>query len=171
MKLSRLDYDFYRQDVLKVAPGLIGKYLVRKFEDGQIIRRMITEVEAYRGEEDMGCHANKGRTARTEIMYHGGGVIYVYLIYGMYWMLNFVTGQENNPQAVLIRGLDEAWGPGKIGRLLKIDGSFYGTSLVDSGKIWIEDNGSMAEHIAQTRIGIDYAGEIWKNKLWRFILK
>ncbi len=61
--------------------------------------------------------------------------------------------------------------PEKLPGYLKIDASFYGTSLVDSGKIWIEDNGSMAEHIAQTRIGIDYAGEIWKNKIWRFILK
>ncbi len=65
MQSTRLDYDFYRQDVLQVAPGLIGKNLFRKFEDGQIIRRMITEVEAYRGEEDMGCHASKGRTSRN----------------------------------------------------------------------------------------------------------
>jgi DNA-3-methyladenine glycosylase len=171
MKLSKLGYDFYRQDVLDVAPGLIGKYLVRKLEDGRIIRRMITEVEAYRGEEDLGCHASKGRTARTEVMYQPGGVIYVYLIYGMYWMLNFVTSQRNNPQAVLIRGLDGIWGPGKITRGLKIDGSFYGASLVDSANIWVEDNGSVVEYIAKTRIGIDYAGEIWKNKLWRFIMK
>lgn len=171
MKKAKLSYDFYRQDVLKVAPGLIGKFLVRKHEDGQVIRRMITEVEAYRGEEDLGCHASKGRTARTEVMYQPGGVIYVYLIYGMYWMLNFVTGQKNNPQAVLIRGLDGIWGPGKITRYFKINGSFYGASLVDSGNIWIEDDGRMVEYIAKTRIGIDYAGEIWKNKLWRFILK
>jgi DNA-3-methyladenine glycosylase len=171
MNLVKLDYDFYRQDVLKVAPGLIGKYLVRKYENGQIIRRMITEVEAYRGEEDLGCHASKGRTARTEVMYQPGGVIYVYLIYGMYWMLNFVTGHRNNPQAVLIRGLDGIWGPGKITRNLKINGSFYGASLIDSGNIWVEDNGIIAEYSTKTRIGIDYAGEIWKNKLWRFILK
>ena len=171
MKQTKLGYDFYRQDVLKVAPGLIGKYLIRNFEDGQIIRKLITEVEAYRGEEDLGCHASKGRTARTEVMYRSGGLIYVYLIYGMYWMLNFVTGQEDKPQAVLIRGLDGIWGPGKITTQLKIDGSFNGASLVDSGKIWVEDKGIQAEYIVKTRIGIDYAGEIWKNKLWRFILK
>lgn len=171
MNWTVLDYTFYQRDVLEVAPGLIGKYLVRQFNDGKIIRSMITEVEAYRGEEDMGCHASKGRTARTEIMYHPGGVIYVYLIYGMYWMLNFVTGQKNDPQAVLIRGLEKIWGPGKITRQLKIDGSFYGVSLVDSGLIWIEDNGIKAQYIAKSRIGIEYAGEIWKNKMWRFILK
>jgi DNA-3-methyladenine glycosylase len=171
MNWIKLDHTFYQRDVLEVAPGLIGKYLVRRFKDGHIFRDMITEVEAYRGEEDQGCHASKGRTVRTEIMYHPGGVIYVYLIYGMYWMLNFVTGPENNPQAVLIRGLDNIKGPGKITRQLQIDGSFYGASLVSSGKIWVEDNGIIAEHVAGTRIGIGYAGEIWKNRMWRFILK
>jgi DNA-3-methyladenine glycosylase len=171
MKPNKLDYDFYRQDVLDAAPGLIGKYLVRRFENGRIIRKMITEVEAYRGEEDLACHASKGRSARTEVMYQAGGVIYVYLIYGMYWMLNFVTGRKDNPQAILIRGLDGIGGPGRITTHLKIDGSFYGASLVDSGRIWVEDNGLKADYIATTRIGIDYAGEIWKNKHWRFILK
>jgi DNA-3-methyladenine glycosylase len=171
MTWEKLGYNFYQRDALDVAPGLIGKYLVRQLENGQTIRMMITEVEAYRGEEDLGCHASKGRTARTEIMYHTGGVIYVYLIYGMYWMLNFVAGEENIPQAVLIRGLEKIQGPGKITRQLKIDGSFYGASLVDSGLIWVEDDGIVTECIAKTRIGIDYAGEIWKNKLWRFILK
>ena len=171
MILNKLDYTFYQRDVLEVAPGLIGKYLVRKFDDGNIFRSMITEVEAYRGEEDLGCHASKGRTPRTEIMYYEGGVIYVYLIYGMFWMLNFVTGIKDRPQAVLIRGLDKIYGPGKITRQLQIDGSFYGTSLVNSGKIWVENNGIMVKHITGTRIGIDYAGDIWKNKMWRFILK
>lgn len=168
---GKLDYNFYQKDVLEVAPGLIGKFLVRKFEDGQVFRSMIMEVEAYRGEEDLGCHASKGRTSRTEIMYHAGGVIYVYLIYGMYWMLNFVAGVKDNPQAVLIRGLDKIWGPGKITRELKIDGSFYGVSLVNSGKIWVEDHGIIVKYIAGTRIGIDYAGEVWKNKMWRFSIK
>jgi len=171
MSVKKLDYNFYRRDVLEVAPGLIGKFLVRKFDDGKVFRSMITEVEAYRGEEDLGCHASKGRTSRTEIMYQAGGVIYVYLIYGMYWMLNFVTGLKDNPQAVLIRGIDKIWGPGKITRDLKIDGSFYGVSLVDSDKIWIEDYGIVVNYLTGTRIGIDYAGEVWKNKMWRFSIK
>jgi DNA-3-methyladenine glycosylase len=168
---EKLGYDFYQRDVLEVASGLIGKYLVRKYDDGKIFRSMITEVEAYRGEEDLGCHASKGRTSRTEIMYHTGGVIYVYLIYGMYWMLNFVTGIKDNPQAILIRGLEKTYGPGKITRELKIDGSFYGVSLVDSGRIWVESNSVIMKYITGTRIGIDYAGEVWKNKMWRFSIK
>ena len=95
----------------------------------------------------------------------------MYLIYGMYWMLNFVTGLKDNPLAVLIRGLDKIWGPGKITRDLKIDGSFYGVNLVDSDKIWIEDDGIVVNYLTGTRIGIDYAGEVSKNKMWRFSIK
>ena len=104
--MRRLGESFFIRDVLDVAPELLGKILVIK-KDSSIIQFPITEVEAYRGEEDLACHASKGRTSRTEIMYHQGGVIYVYLIYGMYWMLNFVTGGANQPQAVLIRGIKE----------------------------------------------------------------
>ena len=88
----RFNSNFFSRDVLAVAPDLIGKILVRSFENGIAERFIITEVEAYRGAEDMACHASKGRTARTDVMYHQGGLVYVYLIYGMYWMLNFVTG-------------------------------------------------------------------------------
>ena len=83
----------------------------------------------------------KGRTPRTEIMFHEGGRLYIYLIYGMYWMLNVVTGEENNPQAVLIRGVENFPGPGKITKALGIDRSFYGEDLVTSERIWFEDNG------------------------------
>src|SRR5512145_53559 len=98
MNTSRLDSNFFSRDVLAVAPELVGKVLVRSFENGLVERFIITEVEAYRGAEDLACHASKGRTPRTEVMYHHGGLVYVYLIYGMYWMLNFVTGEPNNPQ-------------------------------------------------------------------------
>lgn len=99
----KLDASFFNRDVLEVAPDLLGCTLVRDFGNGNIQRFTITELEAYRGEEDLACHASKGRTPRTEIMYHTGGYIYVYLIYGMYWMLNLVTGSNDEPQAVLIR--------------------------------------------------------------------
>jgi len=166
----KLDYSFYRRDVLKVAPDLIGKFLVREFDGGRIFRSRITEVEAYRGEEDLACHASKGRTPRTEIMYHAGGVIYVYMIYGMYWMLNLVTGKKDIPQAVLIRGLEDISGPGKITSNLKIDGTFYGKSIIDSDELWLENNEEKSGYFTATRIGVDYAGEKWKNKLWRFIM-
>jgi len=165
---DRLPLDFYLRDVLEVAPALIGKLLVRRYEDGRIEKFHITEVEAYRGIEDLACHASKGRTPRTEIMFQQGGSVYVYLIYGMYWMLNLVVGEENIPQAVLIRGVEGVTGPGKVGRLLKLDRTFYGENLVTSQRIWVEDAEPVSEIKVSKRIGIKYAGEEWENKLWRF---
>lgn len=171
--MQRLQREFFTRDVLEVAPDLLGKYLVRQLGHEKTAKYIITEVEAYRGQEDLACHASKGRTSRTEIMYHTGGHIYVYLIYGMYWMLNFVTGKKDIPQAVLIRGIEGFDGPGKLTKSLHIDKSFYGKDLVSDNKIWIEDSpGTSVTKIKTTpRIGIDYAGEIYKNKLWRFVLE
>ena len=89
---KRLGREFYRQDVLEVAPRLLGQHLVRIYPDGSNATFLITETEAYRGGEDMACHASKGKTPRTEVMFGDGGHLYLYLIYGMYWMLDVVTG-------------------------------------------------------------------------------
>jgi DNA-3-methyladenine glycosylase len=118
---KRLSKEFFIRDVLDVAPEMIGKSMVVKSIDGTLNGFMVTEVEAYRGAEDKACHACRGRTSRTEIMFHEGGHLYIYLIYGMYWMLNIVTGQENCPQAVLIRGVKNFPGPGKLTKSLGID--------------------------------------------------
>lgn len=163
-----LDF-FYQQDVLDVAPALLGKYLVRKFPDGKLKKYYIIETEAYKGEQDQACHAFKGRTKRTEIMYHQGGRVYVYLIYGMYWMFNIVTGNENDPQAVLIRSVEDYCGPGKVGKEFQLDKSFYGENLVLSQRIWIKDTPGKVQYKTDKRIGINYAGKIWKDKKWRFI--
>ncbi len=167
---GKLSNDFYRRDVLDVAPELVGKILNVRLNDGQVMKSMITEAEAYRGRDDLACHASRGRTARTEIMFHAGGRVYVYLVYGMYWMLNVVTGEVDDPQAVLIRGVTDAAGPGKLTRLLGIDGSFYGEDLTSSSRIWIEDSGFIPAIKTGKRIGIDYAGDFWKNKKWRFFI-
>lgn len=167
--MNRLNIDFYHQDAVTVAEKLLGKILIRISEDGTINRFRITETEAYLGEEDLACHASKGRTPRTDIMYADGGKLYVYLIYGMYWMLNVVTGTKNQPQAVLIRGIDNIIGSGKVGRELKIDKSFYGESLLNSNRIWIEYAEDETNFSAEARVGVDYAGDEWKNKPWRFI--
>lgn len=169
--MPRLPKSFFTRDVLDVAPDLLGKVLVRKFEDGTIKKFIISEVEAYRGKEDLACHACKGRTPRTEIMFQDGGYIYVYLIYGMYWMLNFVTNKKDIPQAVLIRGIENFNGPGKLTKALQIDKSFYGENLFESDRLWIESGIEEISYNTTPRIGIDYAGEIWKNKPWRYLLK
>jgi DNA-3-methyladenine glycosylase len=168
---EKLTRDFYIRDVLEVAPELPGKKLVLKLPDGSFGRFTITEVEAYRGCEDRACHASKGRTPRTEIMYHEGGRLYIYFIYGMYWMLNIVTGKKDEPQAVLIRGIDDYPGPGILTRSLGIDKSFYGEDLHSSERIWLEDYGKMYEVQTSPRIGVDYAGEYWRARPWRYYIK
>lgn len=165
---DRLPLDFYLRDVLEVAPALIGKLLVRRFEDGRVEKFRITETEAYRGGEDLACHASKGRTSRTEVMFQQGGRVYVYLIYGMYWMLNLVAGHEGVAHAVLIRGIEGFSGPGRVGLKLQLDRSFYGEDLASSSRLWVEDAEPVSEIKTSPRIGIKYAGEIWENKLWRF---
>jgi len=167
--MKRLNKDFFYRDVLDVAPELLGKYIVTK-RNNTISEFLITEVEAYRGSEDLACHASKGRTPRTEIMYHEGGKIYVYLIYGMYWMLNFVTGEKDNPQAALIRGIKGYNGPGKLTKKLEVNRSFYAEDLNTSKRIWLVDKNINPSYISTPRIGIDYAGEYWKKKPWRFLL-
>ena len=167
---KRFPRSFYERDALEVAPALLGQHLVRVGPDGLRSTYTITETEAYRGSEDLACHASKGRTSRTEVMYGEGGFIYMYLIYGMYWMLNVVCGPADLPQAVLIRGIREADGPGKLTRLLELDRGFYGEDLVSSQRIWIEESGATPEYSSAARVGIDYAAEPWKSKPWRFLM-
>ena len=167
---TRLPISFFLRDVLDVAPDLLGKVLVRRFHSGETERYVITETEAYRGGEDKACHANKGKTPRTEVMFCEGGVVYVYLVYGMHWMLNFVTGPLDDSSAVLIRGLEGISGPGRVGKALGLDNSFYGENLMTSQRLWIENSVSQIKYATSARIGIDYAGEPWVSKPWRFMI-
>lgn len=166
---DRIPVSFFKREVTKIAPELLGKILVRKFKDGRVRKFLITETEAYRGRDDKACHAHKGLTKRTEVMFREGGLVYVYLIYGMYWLLNIVTGNENDASAVLIRGVQNISGPGRVGKVLQLDKTFYGEDLSTSKRIWIEDSTINTEFKAVPRVGIDYAGEPWISKPWRFI--
>ena len=211
MAIQCIEKNFFTRDVLDLAPALLGKHLVRSFPGGIPRYYIITETEAYRGEDDLACHASRGRTPRTEVMYREGGILYVYLVYGIHWMLNIVTGITGDPQAVLIRGLKEInrpdqtkganlsaglqeadhqlephsgrktvqvheagkmheiSGPGRLTKALGIDASFNGEPLCTSQRIWLEETGITLPHTTTPRIGIDYAGEPWKSKPWRFI--
>ncbi len=162
--------EFYQKNAYDVAINLVGKILVRLFLDGRIIKTRITETECYIGENDDACHAHKGRTKRTEVMYHEGGTIYVYLIYGMYYLLNIVTGSIDEPQGVLIRATADYDGPGKITKNLEIDKSFYGKNILSCNNLWIEEDDLEFDIKCDKRVNIDYASEEYKNKLWRFIL-
>lgn len=172
--MDRLLRSFYtRNDALFIAENLIGKTLVRDFGGGRVIRSRIVETEAYFGKQDLASHASKGKTKRTQVMFDAGGLVYVYLIYGRYWLLNIVTGKKDSPQAVLIRGVEECSGPGRLGRWLELDKSFYGEDLNNSKRIWIESDNSVLQGKIEIspRIGVDYAGPVWKDKPWRFLFQ
>lgn len=153
-----------------IAEDLLGKTLVRRFEDGHVLRSKILETEAYWGINDLASHASKGRTKRTEIMFEEGGFVYMYLIYGIHWLFNIVTGKEGEPEAVLIRGIEHVSGPGRIGKQLQLDKTFYAEDLENSNRLWIEESTLPGAIETGPRIGVDYAGELWKNKPWRFKL-
>lgn len=167
----RLENSFFQRDVLDVAPEMLGKIIVRRFENQVVKKFVISEVEAYSGNGDLACHASKGKTPRTEVMFREGGVVYVYFIYGMYWMLNIVTGKENDASAVLIRGVEGISGPGRVGKTLQLDKSFSGENLFKSERIWIENSEKIVNYSTSPRIGINYAGEPWISKPWRFLMK
>lgn len=196
---KRLRRSFYTRNTLVVAKDLLGKYIVRKIGNKEIVGRII-ETEAYIGPRDKASHAWRGRrTPRNEAEYLAGGHIYIYLVYGMHWQCNITTAKKNMPECVLIRALEPIFvpktrdqnadmgikqrssalsqianGPGKLCRYLKLDKSFYGEDVTKSKRIWIEDRGdkiSSTQIKRSPRIGIDYAGPYWSSRKWRFYLE
>ena len=166
----KLPYEFYHRPCLDVARELVGKILVHRV-DGQEYRLRITETESYCGEGDTACHAHKGRTKRTEVMYMDAGTIYIYLCYGVHWLLNIVTGEPGQPEAVLIRACEGKYnGPGKLTKALHITGQLNRGSILGE-ELWIEDDGFRGEITEHTRIGIGYASPEDQARLWRFKLQ
>lgn len=135
------------------------------------MRHVITEVEAYDGVEDKACHASRGRTSRTEVMFGPAGRWYVYLCYGMYEMLNIVTDPRDHAAAVLIRGTKEISGPGRLTKALGITRALNNKPADAKSGLWIEHSGIIVpkkEILRTPRIGVAYAGE-WAEKPWRFV--
>ena len=169
---SKLPIAFYQRNADVVAKALLGKQFLVKQEQ-TIQRSRIVETEAYMGSNDLASHASKGRTKRTEVLFGHAGIIYVYLIYGMYDMFNIVVSQENNPQAVLIRAVEplenitgSTNGPGKLCKSLAITRKHNSLSVLGS-RIWLEDGPKPKHIVITTRIGVDYAKE-WAKKPLRF---
>jgi DNA-3-methyladenine glycosylase len=184
-----LPREFYARNTLLVARELLGMRLVRT-EGGQRCGGIIIEAEAYRGEEDLACHARAGRTQRTELMYGPAGHAYIYFTYGMHWMLNFVTEGEGIPAAVLIRSIRptlgvetiaarrdgqpaQHWtdGPAKLCQALNIDGRLNGLDLCAPGaEIFVEVGEPVPEANVEVtaRIGLFTVPEPWKSMPWRF---
>jgi DNA-3-methyladenine glycosylase len=185
---TKLPRSFYEQQTVDVAKQLLGKYLVRKHPEGLTAGRIV-ETEAYIGPHDLACHAAKGRTARTEVMFGSAGHAYVYFVYGVHYMLNLVTEAADHPAAVLIRALEPTdgielmehrrgtenrrslcSGPGKLCQAFAIDRSLNGADLCGD-IVYIEDRGEpIPKLLARPRIGVDYAGK-WKDKHFRFLMR
>jgi len=106
-------------------------------------------------------------------MFMGAGTIYVYLVYGIHWMINLVCGSPGHPAAVLLRGAGDVVGPGRLAKALGVDQAFSGGSLGRTSGLWVEDHLARIDPSrieAGPRIGIDYAGD-FVDKPWRFLLK
>lgn len=189
--LSPLPPSFYQRDTLLVARELLGMRLVRLL-DGVRLSGRIIETEAYRGEEDLACHARAGRTPRTAIMYGPAGHAYVYFTYGMHWMLNCVTEPEGFPAAVLIRAVQveegrevvavrragvqpSAWtsGPARLCAAFGIDRELNGVDLTSpDSPLWIEPGpgASVSSVLMGPRVGLPNVPEPWRSIAWRFRL-
>ena len=186
-----LPASFYDREVVEVARDLLGMRLVR-WQDGTRISGIIYEAEAYRGEEDLACHARVGRTKRTEIMYGPAGRAYIYFTYGMHWCLNCVCGEEGFPAAVLLRAIEpiegleiiaerrrgverKLWsnGPAKITKSLGLTGTQNGVNLCSKeGGLWIEQGESISAEriVAGPRVGMGSTPEPWFSMPWNFKL-
>ena len=164
--MKRLPYSFFHRPCLEVAQDLVGKQLVFR---GNALR--ICETEAYCGEADTACHASKGRTRRTEVLYADAGTVYVYLCYGVHWLLNIITGDAEDPQGVLIRACMGADGPGKLTKKLGITGERNWANAVTSDVLWVEDDGFRCEIETDKRVGIGYASQEDQDRPWRFKIK
>ncbi len=187
---NQISRDFYARPAVVVARELLGQRLVR-LEAGRRISGLITEAEAYSGEEDLACHARAGLTPRTQVMYGPPGHAYVYFTYGMHWMLNFVVEPAGRPAAVLIRSIrpEEGveiiaarrngqppahWtdGPGKLCQALDIDGRLNGADLCSPDSALFVEYGESIPDSRVTitpRVGLNTVPEPWKSMPWRYL--
>lgn len=165
---------FFDRPTLDVARDLLGKQLCRRLDSGKIIRARICETEAYDGFEDRASHASRGATTRNVVMFGAPGRAYIYLCYGVHWLLNITTCEKGYPAAVLIRGVEGVEGPGRLTKHFQITSSFNDQLLTRVGGLWVEDAYgavSPAEITATPRVGVDYAGAEWAAMPWRFVWK
>ena len=194
--MSIIPEDFFARPTLTVARELLGQRLVRDLGEKRL-SGLIVETEAYIGVTDSASHASKGRTSRTEIMFGPPGYTYIYLIYGMYHLLNLVTEEIEFPAAVLIRAIDPQTGiptmqtlraatnrrpvarknltngPGKLCQALCIDRDLNHTPIFEPDQLWVEfaDPISPRDVVSGPRIGIGYAQADDQTAPWRFWIR
>lgn len=169
--LTTLPCRFFERPADRVARDLLGAFLVVRDAEGRITRHVVIETEAYLGAHDLACHAARGMTPRNAVMFGSAGIWYVYLCYGMHWMLNVVTGPVGIPAAVLIRGVWGHVGPGRLTKALGIHAGHNGTPAAVASGLWFQEGvGLPPRAIRRTpRIGVAYAG-VWATKPLRFVV-
>lgn len=185
MSQDLISRPFFIRPCAEVARDLLGAHLVR----GSVTLR-ITEVEAYLGPEDTASHARFGRTARNAPMWEAGGLAYVYLCYGIHWMLNVGADEAGRGSAILIRACEPVRGlpvikrrrsmdasgpallagPGKVAQALGVDGSLSGKPLFESGGLELRRGEPPTQILSGPRVGIDYAAEGDRAARLRFAL-
>lgn len=166
-----LPASFFRRPTLEVCRELLGKNLCRAGRN-EIVRLPLVELEAYDGPEDLASHAARGMTPRNKVMFEEGGIWYVYLCYGIHWMLNIVTGPKDFPGAILIRGVGDIDGPGKVTKALGVTADFNGKPAEPKFGLWIEESGIVVQDRqveTKPRIGVGYAGPMWAEKPYRYV--
>ena len=188
-----LPASFFERPAPLLAPDLIGKKLVR-IQNGKRLAGIITETEAYQGQEDLACHARVGKTKRNEPMFGKAGCAYIYFTYGMHWLLNIVADMPGFPAAVLIRavvpveGLEfiaqyrpmlansPKWlnGPAKLTQAFGLDGSLNGHDLTKpESEVFVVEGIIQPEALLQSspRIGLGKTTETWLSIAWRWEIK
>jgi DNA-3-methyladenine glycosylase len=163
---------FFAGPAEQVARDLLGTWLVVRGADGRLTRHLVFETEAYLGHHDLACHGARGMTARNATMFGPAGRWYVYLCYGVHWMLNIVTGAEGVPAAVLLRGAGAATGPGRLTSRLGIDRRFDGRAAARREGLWFEAGPGVPRRLVRRtpRIGIGAAAGVWVGKPLRFVV-
>ncbi len=159
--------DVFEKDAFTVAEELLSSKIAKK-EKERILKLDVKEIEIYEGFKDCASHAVKGRTERNSVMFEKGGIFYIYLVYGMHFMLNVVVGKKDYPAAILIRSVGDFYGPGKLTRALKIDKSYNKKLVGEETGLWFEKTKKVKKIKKGPRIGVDYAGKYWKNAHLRF---
>jgi DNA-3-methyladenine glycosylase len=160
---------FFDRSADQVARDLLSRTLVRRVGPKQL-SFTITETEAYLGPHDRACHSAR-RTARTEVMFGAPGTLYIYLVYGIYRMLNVVTGPDRCGSAVLIRSAGNVQGPGRLGRMLGLTPDLNGKKASPGNGLWFEGGQDAHRFLITPRIGVEYAGPRWSRRKLRFVLR
>lgn len=166
-----LEPSFFDRRADSVARELLGCWLIVQRANQHQEKHRIFEAEAYLGPQDLACHGRMGPTRRNRTMFGPAGYWYVYLCYGMHWMLNVVTGREGLPAAVLLRGVGETEGPGRLTKMLGVTKQYDGKRLEPISGLWIErGDGVPRRQIQRTpRIGVSYAKH-WADKPLRYLV-